>query len=165
MIVRRLHSEDWKILRALRLAALRTDPTAFATSFEVSEQMAEAEWQEMLATRNYFAAFDGDDPIGLIALRPDDGESFLHRGVVLNVYVAERARGQGVGSILLEAIADHAKTLGILQLELGVRAVSEGAIRLYEKNGYEKIGTMPRGFRVGGKFYDEIYMIRFLDRA
>lgn len=165
MKVQRLSADDWQTVRALRLAALKTDPTSFATSYEVSRMMAETEWRDMMVARQYFAALDDDEPIGLAALRLDDGESFRHRAVVLNLYVDPIARGKGVGTLLLTHLAEVALAQGILQLELGVNAESKGAIRLYEKNGYTVIGTMPRGFRVQNRFFDEVHMVRLLDRS
>jgi len=165
MIVRKLTPDEWKIFRELRLAGLQSDPASFATSYEGSLQMSDDEWRDFFGSRDYFAAFDQDKPVGMAAIRRDDGESFAHRAVVLNVYVSPNMRGRGVGERLLSKLADYAQAQGVLQLELGVNAESMGVIKLYERNGYTKIGTMPRGFRVGGKFYDEIYMIRLLDGA
>ena len=165
MIVRKLEPDDWTIFRRLRLAGLQSDPTSFATSYEGSLEMSDEEWRDFFGSRDYFVAFDEEEPVGMAAIRRDDGESFAHRAVVLNVYVSPSMRGRGVGEILMSELANHAMEQGILQLELGVNAESTAAIRLYERNGYTRIGTMPRGFRVGGKYYDEIYMIRLLDRA
>jgi GNAT superfamily N-acetyltransferase len=58
---------------------------------------------------------------------------------VKRMYCLPTARGQGVASVLLQALEAWATELGFTQsiLETGINQPE--AIRLYEKNGYERI--------------------------
>lgn len=52
------------------------------------------------------------------------------------IFVADTARGRGVGSTLLNAVDDHARALGAQQVELDVIDTNPRAQALYERVGY-----------------------------
>lgn len=59
------------------------------------------------------------------------------RVYVSEVHVAESQRGAGIGRLLLAAVEEDARTMeGVTALYLHTEATNEGAIRLYEKEGY-----------------------------
>lgn len=64
------------------------------------------------------------------------------------IAVDEKFRGQRVGSLLLEAFEESTKHVGRDYLLL-VSDFNEGAIRLYEKHGYEQRGSLPDFARPG----------------
>jgi GNAT superfamily N-acetyltransferase len=76
-----------------------------------------------------------DQPIGCGAIKRYDSDSFE----VKRMYTAETHRGNGYASILLDNLEKWAIELGAQMciLETGVR--QPAAIRLYQKNGYERI--------------------------
>lgn len=55
--------------------------------------------------------------------------------------------GLGIGKALIEGCIDCAKKAGYKQLELGVLSDNDRAIALYQKLGFVKYGSNPRGFR------------------
>lgn len=69
----------------------------------------------------------------------------LEEGEVTNVAVAPQERRRGVGGMLMEAIREEAKRLGLERIILEVRVSNESAIRLYERQGFTKCGTR-KGF-------------------
>ena len=70
----------------------------------------------------------------------------------------------GIGTILFKEMIETAKnTPGIEQIELGVINTNERAKHLYEKMGFQKVGTLPRQLKlVDGTYYDEDMMVLFL---
>ena len=50
--------------------------------------------------------------------------------------VDENCRGQGVGELLMQAVTDLARELGLDKIQLGVNEHNEGARRFYERLGY-----------------------------
>lgn len=67
--------------------------------------------------------------------------------------------GQGIGTALLEACIECAKTAGYIQLELNVVAENAGAAAMYRKAGFIEYGRNPKAFnsRLTG-FQELIYM-------
>jgi len=67
--------------------------------------------------------------------------------------------GGGIGAAVMGELIRHAKARGnIRSVSLGVRAGNAGAIKLYEKFGFEKVGVHKDYFHVNGTYYDEILM-------
>ena len=59
---------------------------------------------------------------------------------ITNIAVKKQARGQGLGTRLLNELIDIARKAEAELMSLEVRQSNEGAIRLYEKAGFHKIG-------------------------
>lgn len=64
-----------------------------------------------------------------------------------SVAVAETARRKGIGGALCMAVAEWCRGAGASELLLEVRGASTGAIALYQRLGFEAVGTRPRYYR------------------
>jgi ribosomal protein S18 acetylase RimI-like enzyme len=85
-------------------------------------------------------AEDGEGLAGYALLKfhdgPDDSWDLGNRyAEVWTLVVAERARGRGIGSALLDAIDEQLAQRGIRGLTIGAMAGNDDAIRLYERRG------------------------------
>jgi ribosomal protein S18 acetylase RimI-like enzyme len=58
----------------------------------------------------------------------------------LAIAVVPNARGKGVGAALLEALLDRARAEGYETISLSVDRNNAGAIGLYERHGFERLG-------------------------
>lgn len=75
-----------------------------------------------------------------------------------NHFVAPWARGYGLSNLMLDFAEQEAKKLGFTIIKLSVRETRERAIKVYEKRGYKRWGTLPKyeydqGKIVKGYFY------------
>ena len=61
-------------------------------------------------------------------------------GEITNVAVREECRGNGCGNLLLQAMEQWAQKHRIERIVLEVRSGNAGAIHVYEKNGFVKLG-------------------------
>lgn len=73
-----------------------------------------------------------------------------HRGDFA-VSVMREFWNKGIGSRLLKEIIAFAKENSFEVIDLQVRCDNVSAIRLYEKYGFEKIGTHPAFFKINGE--------------
>lgn len=71
------------------------------------------------------------------------------RARLYSLAIGEQARGQGVGGALLAACARLARRRGCDRIQLEVRPDNAAAIRLYEREGFARIATLP-GFYEDG---------------
>ena len=90
-------------------------------------------------------AIDGGFPAGAAWYRlfPRDrpGYGFVdERTPELAIAVVPNARGKGVGSALLGALLDRARVEGYGAISLSVDRNNAGAIELYERHGFERVG-------------------------
>ena len=81
---------------------------------------------------------DGPEVLGYVGL-----SHILDEGYISNVAVAEKARRQGIADTLLARLDTVAAEYALSFISLEVRESNLPAIRLYEKNGYEKTGMIP----------------------
>jgi putative acetyltransferase len=118
-----------KLIAALNEELSRIYPEPGATHFRVdSDEVAEGRGTFVIATR-------GRKAIACGALRRiDDGV-----GEIKRMYVVPEERGRGVSRVVLTALEDEARNMGLsrLLLETGIRQLA--AIALYERTGFERI--------------------------
>lgn len=89
-------------------------------------------------------ALSGDEVAGFAAVltkveskSPDDGE--FEYGLVSDLVVGERFRGQGIGRMLLAEAERHARACDVKWLRIGVLADNLAADGLYESMGFRRL--------------------------
>ena len=75
---------------------------------------------------------------------PDDHTWFL--GLI---FLAPAARGRGLGTRLVEAVCDHARSHGAKALRLAVALTNPGADRLYKRLGFRFVARRQRKIYTG----------------
>ncbi len=162
--IRPLTAADAAAFQALRLAALQDAPTAFASSYEEEctrplDKVA-ARLGPQPGESCVFGAFVDGALVGMVGLKRDEHIKLRHKAFVWGVYVAPTMRGHGIGQKLMEAALDHAASWpGLRQVYLGVNAVNQPAIRLYERMGFATYGREPACMIVNGEAIDELLMV------
>ena len=80
-----------------------------------------------------------EDVVGFVTVEREGGTYAQDdtRGVVTNLYVRPEHRGDGVGSMLLEAAENRLRKLGADAIALEVMADNEAARRFYRRAGYD----------------------------
>jgi RimJ/RimL family protein N-acetyltransferase len=154
---RRIRSDEWREVRALRLEAT-SDPDAGMAFLETPEQVAERTdefWRERTVraaegevAAQFVAGVDGAWVGSLSVLVRATGQTdHLGRYVddrradVVGVYVSPAHRGTGTVDALLDAAAAWAASLGIARLTLDVHADNARAQAAYRRNGFVPTGV------------------------
>lgn len=144
LIIERLTLRDGERLRALRLRSLRDAPYAFGTTFDEAAAWSPETWNhqlEQLAT--FVASADGTD-VGMV--RGALHDHFPDTGYVVSMWVAPEVRREGIGSALIDAVVQWARTHGLIRLLLDVGETNTPAIALYTRKGFVpsgEVGTLP----------------------
>lgn len=157
--IRQLAPDDLEAFRQLRLEALRLHPDAYSSTYEDWVQLSDDEWREKMQVP-LFAAFDGDTPVGVTGLWPQNGMRTAHRALVVMVYVQSAMRGKSVAQLLFKAVEDYARGNNITQLELNVLADNQAAYKFYLREGYTEFGRRPNCLNLDGKMYEEVLMLK-----
>ena len=79
----------------------------------------------------------------------------------LGLSVKKAYWNQGVGSTLMRELIRYAEENGIELLNLEVRSDNIRAVRLYERFGFQHIGTSPAYFKIDGRYAD--FELMYLD--
>ncbi len=80
----------------------------------------------------------------------------------LGITVLKAEWGKGIGRELMRQAIEHARAQELEILSLEVRSDNTRAIRLYEKYGFQKIGTFPGSLKINGQLIDFDIMILHL---
>lgn len=138
--VRQLTEQDWREYKRLRLASLQDAPDSFGSTFEKERMFSEAAWRARLtatkvATQLPLIVSLNGASVGLaFGVVHSNCDRCAH---VYQMWVANSARGQGVGKLLLQEILDWAGTMNVAEVRLLVTVGNPAAIALYQKLGFQ----------------------------
>jgi GNAT superfamily N-acetyltransferase len=159
--VRRLEPGEEEVLRAIRLAALASDPTAFGSTLERETSLGPDDWTRMLGppAATFVAAAPGAaEPIGMAWAVPSSEDAALVH--LFGMWVAPDARRAGAARALLDTVVGWAVDRGAGRIELTVTEGNAPAERLYHGHGFRRTGAVDRRDRDGR---DEAGMALWLD--
>lgn len=142
--------DDWPLWRELRLAALTEAPYAFGSRLVdwQGDGDREQRWRDRLAlpgSYNLVALLD-DQPVGMASGLPGDGVAEL-----ISMWVSPRARGRGIGDLLVREVEEWARQRGFRLLRLAVAEGNAAAAALYARNGLRPTGEACDGEYVMAK--------------
>jgi L-amino acid N-acyltransferase YncA len=152
VIVRDLRADDWPAVRAIYEEGIRSGNATFET-----EPPSWEEWDATHPALRLVAERDGS-VVGWAALSPSSPRR-CYRGVGgVSVYVAERARGEGVGRALLERLVADSEELGYWTLTAGIFPENEASLRLHRGCGFRHLGTY-RGLGESGGVWRDVVLL------
>ena len=142
-------------------AGVLTGADALAHCQKNNSPEAFAKYLAQPTTRCVLAEADpGNAPVGYhVCCEPDlpveitPGDYELRR-----LYLLHRFQGLGIGRALMDDAVARTRELGRTRLLLGVYGENYGAIRFYEKAGFQQIGE--RFFTVGSTTHHDAVMAR-----
>jgi ribosomal protein S18 acetylase RimI-like enzyme len=164
--IRPLSVTDAASWRALRLEALRAFPHAFRSDYEeaLAQPLAWAEKRLSTPGDRFFGAFEGNELVGAIFLRTQEGKKNRHSAELKALVVDPARQARGIGSALVAHLIDFARSLGyIRQLSLTVTDGNTRAQRLYDAFGFEPFGLERDAFLLDGKYHAKQHRQLFLD--
>ena len=89
-------------------------------------------------TTRTWVAVEAEAPLGLVVLELDGP-----RAALLAVAVAERARGRGIGGLLMQAAEHHARSSGARDLTLFTADSNLAALDLFLRRGFRIVRRKP----------------------
>jgi ribosomal protein S18 acetylase RimI-like enzyme len=122
----------------VRLAALQDAPYAFGSTWEREKERTEEDWRSAVVSRTRFVAEADGVVVGMASV----GEAGSSRaGSVTSFWVHPRARGKGVGDLLLLATIETARESGYDELLLWVVENNDHARGLYQRHEFKRTGA------------------------
>ena len=149
---------------AAGITALRRMPGVFEhTAALPSERTAQIQalLENLPQNQHFLVAVAPDNTVlGLVMLTVDSNPRRRHAGG-LGIMVRTDCQGQGIGSALMNAALELADSwLMLRRVELEVYADNEGAIRLYQRFGFETEGRKRKAAVKDGAYADILVMAR-----
>jgi len=153
--VRDLRPEDWAEVARIYAEGIATGNATFETDVP-----SWAAWDAgHLAEHRFLAERDGR-VVGWIALSPASRRPCYAGVAEISVYVAEAARGNGVGTELLAAVVASAERDGLWTLQTSVFPENEPSLALLRRFGFRTVGTRERIGQLHGVWRDTVLVER-----
>lgn len=154
--IREANAEDfdqiWPFFHAIVSAG-----TTYGYPTDITKHEAIDIW--MTLPEKTYVAEDNGDIVGSYYLKtnkPGPGSHVCNCGYM----VSDKARGKGVATSMCEHSQEQAKQLGYRAMQFNfVTSTNTGAIRLWEKLGYEKVGRLPGAFKHPQEGYVDAFVM------
>ena len=157
--IRDLRPGDWPEVARIYAEGIATGNATFETEVPSWEAWNGAH----LAEQRFVAAANGA-VVGWITAAAVSSRCCYACVAEISAYVAEEARGQGVGSVLLERLIESTERAGIWTLETGVFPENEISLALLKRFGFREVGVRERIGQLDGVWRDVVLMERRSER-
>jgi phosphinothricin acetyltransferase len=158
MTVRDLRPDDWPEVARIYDEGIRMGNATFETQVPSWQ-----DWDAAHLPEHRFVAEDDGRVVGWIALSPVSGRPCYAGVAEVSVYVAEAARGKGVGSELLATLVESAERAGLWTLQTSVFPENEASLALLRRFGFRIVGTRERIGRLHDIWRDTVLVERRLE--
>ncbi len=144
------------MVRAIYLEGIATGNATF-------EQTA-PDWENWdaghLAGVRFVARSDAAHVLGWATLSGVSSRCVYAGVAEVSLYVAESARGRGVGQMLMARLIADSEAEGIWTLQAGIFPENIASIALHERAGFRIVGTRERLGQMNGRWRDVVLMER-----
>jgi ribosomal protein S18 acetylase RimI-like enzyme len=160
--IRRLTQTDADVAlyRDIRLEALKANPEAFGSTFEIEHAQPLSWFSARLGSSEILGAFRDARLVAIAGFAIQQGQKMAHKGTIWGMYVRPAARRTSIGRRLVEAIVDLARHRVEL-VQLAVVRDNEQARRLYASLGFREYSVEKNALK-DGRYYDEVLMAKDL---
>ncbi|MGB0125573.1 MAG: N-acetyltransferase family protein [Silvibacterium sp.] len=150
-----LTADHWEAVRTIYLEGIATGNATF-------QQTAPGwmDWNNGHLQRCRAVAVKDKEILGWAALSSVSGRCVYAGVAEVSVYVAQAARGSGVGTKLLANLVADSEAAGIWTLQAGIFPENTASIRLHTKAGFRIVGTRERLGSMNGRWRDVVPMER-----
>jgi L-amino acid N-acyltransferase YncA len=153
--VRPMTASDWPLVEAIYSAGIATGDATFET--------ATPSWAEFDVghhREHRFVAEEDGNVVGWVALSPTSTRACYSGVAEHSVYVAESARGRGVGRMLMERLLESADAGGIWTMQTSIFPENKASLALHERVGFRVVGRRERIAELDGVWRDTLLLER-----
>jgi L-amino acid N-acyltransferase YncA len=148
-----MQPEDWPAVAEIFVEGIATRGATFETeapsyeSFDAGHHAA-----------HRFVAVEDGRVVGWVALAPTSARACYAGVAESSVYIAESARGRGVGRALMEALVASAEAAGIWTIHAGMFPENAASVALHESLGFRLVGRFERVAQLDGAWRDTVLL-------
>lgn len=155
-----MQASDWPAVSTIYAEGIATGSATFETKVPGYEA-----WDTAHMHIGRYVAESQGIILGWAALSPVSSRCVYGGVAEVSVYVSEKSRGKGVGSILLERLISESEKEGIWTLQSGIFPTNGASIKLHETMGFRRIGKRERVGKLHGQWMDNILFERRSNRV
>jgi phosphinothricin acetyltransferase len=147
--------EHWEEVKTIYEEGIASGNATFQTAAPAWQ-----EWDNAHVKTCRIVATANGEVLGWAALTPVSGRCVYAGVAEVSVYVASRARGKNIGSMLLEELISQSEENGFWTLQSGIFPENKASISIHEKNGFRIIGYREKIGKMGDVWRDNIFLER-----
>jgi L-amino acid N-acyltransferase YncA len=150
-----MRPEDWGAVRAIYLEGIATGNSTFEQSAPDWQT-----WDQGHLESCRLVARSESEVLGWTALSPVSRRQVYAGVAEFSIYVAEHARGRGIGATLLRALIEVSEREGIWTLQSGIFPENTASLELCKRFGFRVVGTRERVGCMAGRWRDVVLLER-----
>ncbi|TCD29011.1 N-acetyltransferase family protein [Pedobacter psychrodurus] len=154
-MIRMMRAADWSEVSAIYQEGIDTGTASFRTP-----DASWKDWDSSHLKACRFVARKGKEIIGWSALLPVSANYDIGRVGEIEVYVRYGYKGQGIGSLLLDALVKESENKGIWMLQAGIFLQNSALLKIHEKAGFRLVGYREKIGKAKGIWQDNLLMER-----
>jgi phosphinothricin acetyltransferase len=150
-----MQPSDWPAVRAIYEQGIATRQATFET-----ESPSWEEWDAGHHAELRLVAERDGEVVAWAALSPASRRPCYAGVTEESVYVAEEARGNGVGTALLTKLVAQADEAGVWTIQTSIFPENLASIELHKRCGFRVVGTRERIAQLDGAWRDTVLLER-----
>ena len=145
----------WETVKEIYAAGIATGNATFQSSIPSWE-----EWDNAHVKQPRLVATENGSVIGWAALTPVSGRC-VYAGVgEVSVYVADDAKGKGIGKKLLNALIEASEQTNFWTLQAGIFPENIASVKIHEDCGFRIVGRREKIGEMNGQWRDTLLLER-----
>lgn len=142
--------------------AIRETITTFNSQEKTVSELAALLKQKQVSNHPFIVAVDGEKLLGFATYGQFRGGVGYRMTVEHSIFLAEVARGQGLGRALLAELENSARASGIHSMFAGISGENTDAITFHTRLGYVNVARLPEVGHKFGRWFDLVLMQKIL---
>ncbi|MFT3796623.1 GNAT family N-acetyltransferase [Flavobacterium sp.] len=118
------------------------------------------DWDKSHLQNCRFAAYENGEMLGWCALTAVSNRCIYAGVAEVSIYVAQKARGKGIGFALLNHTIQESEKQNYWTLQSGIFEENTSSIKLHEKCGFRTVGLRERIGKINGLWKNNVVMER-----
>jgi len=154
-IITPMRAEDWPAVERIYLEGIATGNATFET-----ESPGWEKWNANHHAHSRLVARDDHSVLGWAALSPISGRSVYAGVAEVSVYVADSAKGKGIGKALLRDLIQQSEQHGMWTLQASIFPENVASIELHKALGFRELGGRERIAKLADRWRDTVILER-----
>ena len=158
--IKTMRSEDWPAVQEIYSQGIATGNATFET-----ETPEWTQWDQGHLQVCRLVAVNSEGILGWAALSPVSARRVYSGVAEVSVYVSAKARGQGVGTLLLQSLVEQSEGCGIWTLQAGIFPENAPSVALHKSCGFREVGLRQKLGQRSGVWRDVLLLERRSSRV
>lgn len=150
-----MQPEHWPDVERIYVEGIATGNATFET-----ESLGWEKWDAKHHQHSRLVALGGTELRGWAALSPVSTRRVYAGVAEVSIYVAEAARGKGVGRALLRGLVGQSEQNGLWTLQAGIFPENEASIALHKACGFREVGCREKIGKLRGIWRNVVLLER-----